>query len=217
MAFNQIRLWILCQVSLSGPTHLRAASLIQEMPEFEFRRPLFKGSESKKLSAAAFGTATHSFLQYVDLEKTSCLELLESEVLRLEGAGFLTSGEAKAINCPALLKFFQSSTGELLKKGQLHREFRFTLLSDASDCFGSDVQGEEILLQGIIDCLVEEEDSLSIIDYKTDRVSAAEVPERAKLYQSQLWAYARSAERIFRKKVKTVLIHFLTPGVSIEV
>jgi len=194
-----------------------AASLIQEMPEFEFRRPLFKGSESKKLSAAAYGTATHSFLQYVDLDKSSSTRQLEEEISRLEGAGLLTAEEAGAINSRSLLKFFQSSTGALLRKGQVHREFRFTLLSDAADCFGKEVEGEEILLQGIIDCLIEEDDGLSIIDYKTDRISASEAQERAKRYQSQLWAYARSAERIFQKKVKTLLIHFLTPGVSVEV
>ena len=194
-----------------------SAALWGEMPEFEFRRPKLGGEKPVRLSASAFGTATHSFLQYVDLLKCSRLEDLEEEVLRLESLGLLDSDEARAIDCPALLRFFQSPTGALLKKGKVHREFRFTLLSDASECFGGEVLGEEILLQGIIDCLIEEEDCLSIIDYKTDRVSPEQAEARAKLYQSQLWAYARSAERIFQKKVKTVLIHFLRPGVSIEV
>ncbi|MBR2880660.1 MAG: UvrD-helicase domain-containing protein, partial [Oscillospiraceae bacterium] len=170
-----------------------AAALVREVPEFEFRRPRFGDEKAHTLSAAAFGTATHSFLQYVDLEKTSTLEELEGELSRLKDAALLSEEEAKAIKCPLLLDFFRSSTGALLRRGKVHREFRFTLLSDASECFGEEVEGEEILLQGIIDCLVEEGDSLSIIDYKTDRISAAEVPERAKRYQSQLWAYARSS------------------------
>ncbi len=193
-----------------------SAELVWEAPELEFRRPSL-GGKATKLSAAAFGTATHAFLQYVDLDKTSCLEELEEELQRLEGAGLLSPEEAKAIKCPSLLEFFRSSTGALLRKGKVRREFRFTLLSDASECFGAEVEGEEILLQGIIDCLVEEADSLSIIDYKTDRIGASEAPERARRYQNQLWAYARSAQRIFGKKVKNVIIHFLTPGVSVQV
>lgn len=196
---------------------LEAAVLVWESPEFEFRRPRFGDEKARRLSAAEFGTATHAFLQYVDLSNTASLTLLEEERHRLETAGLLTSEEARAIDCRALLKFFQSSTGALLRKGKVHREFRFTLLSDASECFGAEAEGEEILLQGIIDCLVEEEDCLSIIDYKTDRICAEEADERAKRYQSQLWAYARSAERIFGKKVRNVIVHFLRPGVSIEV
>ena len=195
---------------------LEAAVLVWESPEFEFRRPRFGDEKARRLSAAEFGTATHAFLQYVDLSNTASLTLLEEERHRLETAGLLTSEEARAIDCRALLKFFQSSAGALLRRGKVHREFRFTLLSDASECFGAEVEGEEILLQGIIDCLVEEEDCLSIIDYKTDRIGAEEADERAKRYQSQLWAYARSAERIFGKKVRNVIVHFLRPGVSIE-
>ncbi len=192
-----------------------ARSLVSEPTEFDFRRPSF--GEGTKLSAAALGTATHSFMQYVDLDKTESLEDLEGELRRMEEEGLLLPEEAKAVNCKKLLHFFQSSTGAILRRGKVYREFRFTLLCDAAECFGPEAEGEEVLLQGIIDCLVEEDCRLSIIDYKTDRVSSDEATERAKRYQNQLWAYARSAERIFQKPVKNVLIHFLSPGVSVEV
>ncbi len=193
-----------------------AAELVSFVPEFEFRRPDLSAAGAK-LSAAAVGTATHSFLQYVDLGKTDSLSALESELERLKNSGLLSTEEAKAVDCPKLLDFFRSDTGKLLGRGKVHREFRFTLLCDAADCFGAQTAGEEVLLQGIIDCLAEESDSLTIIDYKTDRVSAEAAPERAKLYASQLRAYSESAERIFGKKVMRRLLHFLTPGVSIEI
>ncbi len=193
-----------------------AAELVKRPEEFEFRRPNFAAG-SAKLSAAAIGTATHTFLQYVDLGKTDSAEALEQELRRIESAGLISPEEAENVDCAKLLRFFQNEAGQLLRRGKVHREFRFTLLSDAADCFGADAAGEEVLLQGIIDCLVEEPDGLSIIDYKTDRVTAEGAAERAEVYRSQLRAYAESAERIFGKRVKRRLLHFLTPGVSIEV
>ncbi len=193
-----------------------AAELVPAEREFEFRRPNFAAG-SAKLSAAAAGTATHSFLQYVDLAKTDNISDLESERERLEAAGLLSAEEARAVDCRKLLNFFRSETGQLLRSGKVHREFRFTLLCDAADCLGAEAAGEELLLQGIIDCLVEEDDSLTIIDYKTDRISAETAPERARHYAGQLRAYSVSAERIFGKAVRRRLLYFLTPGVSVEI
>ena len=58
---------------------------------------------------------------------------------------------------------------------------------------------EQIFLQGAIDCLAEKDGTLTIIDYKTDRV-----PEGSLLrdhYQRQLRIYGAAAERIFKKPV----------------
>jgi len=120
------------------------------------------------------------------------------------------------VDTEKILRFFQSEAGALLRRGKVRREFRFTLLWDAGDVFGSEAEGEELLMQGVIDCLVEEDDGLSIIDYKTDRVNAAEAGQRAEAYRSQLESYARIAERIFGKRVKRKLLFFLRPGVSVE-
>ena len=44
--------------------------------------------------------------------------------------------------------------------------------------------GEEILLQGVVDCCLEEEDGLVVIDYKTDRLrTRAEAEKRAAFYR----------------------------------
>ncbi len=193
-----------------------AESLIKDAPELSFRRPELSTVEDGRLNATAIGTATHVFMQYVELDKTGSKEELEGELRRIESAGLLSAEEAQAVDTTKLLGFFQSEAGQLLRQGRVHREFRFTLLWDASEVFGSDAAGEEVLMQGVIDCLVEEADGLSIIDYKTDRVSAESAPARSELYRSQLEAYARSAQRIFGKKVKRKLLYFLRPGVSVE-
>ena len=191
---------------------LEAETMAPKFLEPDFRRPSFL-EEGKKLSATAIGTATHAFMQYVDLEKVGSLALLQEE---LEDRLELTENAAEAIDLNKLLPFFQSEEGRLLQQGKLHREFRFTLLWDAGEVYGKDAEGEELLMQGIVDCLVEEEDGLSIIDYKTDKVFGEDIAPRAELYRSQIEAYARSVQRIFGKKVKRKLLYFLRSGVSVE-
>jgi len=193
-----------------------AESLIIAAPELSFRRPEISAAGNGRLSAAETGTATHVFMQYVDLDACGSRAELEAQLRRIEAEGLLSEEEAAAVDTEKILRFFQSEAGALLRRGKVRREFRFTLLWDAGDVFGSEAEGEELLMQGVIDCLVEEDDGLSIIDYKTDRVNAAEAGQRAEAYRSQLESYARSAERIFGKRVKRKLLFFLRPGVSVE-
>ena len=53
--------------------------------------------------------------------------------------------------------------------------------------------GEEILLQGVVDCWFREADgSVTVVDFKTDRVTEHTARERAESYRPQLEAYTRA-------------------------
>ena len=98
----------------------------------------------------------------------------------------------------------------------LRREFRFSLLCDAAALFG-EAAGEELLLQGVVDCFLEEPDGLTVIDYKTDRLkSRAEAEKRAALYRGQLAAYATALERITGRPVKERILYFLSVGEAVS-
>ena len=56
----------------------------------------------------------------------------------------------------------------------MEREYRFTVLMDARDYDGMSVGGDEILLQGVVDCWFETPDGLTVVDFKTDRVFTEE-------------------------------------------
>ena len=97
------------------------------------------------------------------------------------------------------------------------REFRFSLLLDADKLY-SGAEDEQLLLQGVVDCCIEEEDGLVIIDYKTDNVrTEEEILARAELYRGQLMAYAEALTRIFRKPVRECVLYFLSPGREVQV
>ena len=56
----------------------------------------------------------------------------------------------------------------ILQAEKLHREFKFSLLTDAVE-FAPAAAGEQVMLQGVVDCFWEEADGIVLVDFKTDR------------------------------------------------
>jgi ATP-dependent helicase/nuclease subunit A len=69
-------------------------------------------------------------------------------------------------------------------------------------------------LQGAVDCWFQEDGGVVIVDYKSDRVTAEEVPERAALYAPQIRAYALAMAAVTGKKVRETVLYFLRPGIA---
>ena len=183
-----------------------------------FRLPDFARAE-KPLTGAEKGTATHLVLQVMDFAETGSVDAVLGEIRRLREQGFLSEREAEAVDARAIVGLFASPLGKrMLSAPKLRREFKFSLLCPAEDYFpvGS---GEELLLQGVVDCYLEEADgSLTVIDYKTDRVkNRAEAEKRALVYAGQLRAYAGALRRICQKPVRECLLYFLSIGETVPV
>jgi hypothetical protein len=58
---------------------------------------------------------------------------------------------------------------------------------------------------------------LIVIDFKTDDISAGQVPRRAELYRQQLNLYARAASSILKSESATKWLYFLTPSCAIKI
>ena len=129
----------------------------------------------------------------------------------------LSLREAEAVDAEAIVKLFSSPLGRRMRTAPvLRREFRFSLLCDAADFFPVS-PGEQVLLQGVVDCFLEEDGAITVIDYKTDRVrNRAEAEERARVYIPQLRAYAGALRRICGKPVRQCLLYFLSAGEAVE-
>ena len=84
------------------------------------------------------------------------------------------------------------------------------MLVDAAEYY-PDAQGEEVLLQGVIDLWFEDEDGVTVVDFKSDRIQPGEEQERAEYYRPQLEAYSKALKTILGvEKLKTVLWFFKT-------
>ena len=169
---------------------------------------------ARKLTEAERGTAFHTALQYVDLQKTGTPEELRQELRRLELEGRLTTEEAAAVDEEKIFRFYDSDIGRRIRTaGRVYREQRFTLLEEARNCLPGCESREKILLQGVVDCLIEENGELTVIDYKTGSAT----PEKLEKYTLQVRAYARAMQRIHQKPVKQGLLCFIDSGRVIPV
>ena len=161
-------------------------------PEVRLRRPVFEGR--RPLTAAQRGTALHMVMQYIDYDRTGSEEAIREEIARLVTGQYLTPQQGQAVDPRAILTFFQSGLGQrLLASQERQRERKFSMLVPARDYYPQAGLGETVLLQGVVDCWFRETDgTVTVVDFKTDRVTEDTVGERAESYRPQLEAYTRA-------------------------
>jgi len=178
-----------------------------------WRKPQF-GTE--KTGGREYGTAMHALMQYIDFSSCATMEGVDAQIQDLTRRGLLSPEDGAKIDRQAVTELFASDLGNRLCKGkEVLREFKFSILDDANR-YGDGLEGEKILLQGVVDCALIEEDGITIVDFKTDRVSKATLPGTVERYRSQVNAYKRAMERIYGKKVKETILYFFHIGVQVK-
>ena len=103
----------------------------------------------------------------------------------------------------------------VLSAPKVMREFKFSVLLPVSRFFPS-AGDDRVLMQGVVDCCIERDGKLTVIDFKTDRVSEAMLAERSEKYRPQLEAYSAALERIFEKKVREKILYFFAAKKAIK-
>jgi len=76
---------------------------------------------------------------------------------------------------------------------------------------------EDLVIRGQVDLWFEDGGELVLVDYKTDDVTAAEAPHRARDYTLQLRLYAMAVERMAGRSPDRAWLHFLRPNTLVEV
>ena len=185
---------------------------------FSSKRPrLISGSTA--LTPTERGTAIHTVIQFARFEELSIREGALGEVDRLLKERFVTAEQASAVRneVDKLCAFANSDLcRRALNSAKLTREFKFSILDDAYRYFPAAPEGEKVLLQGVCDMFFEEAGALTVVDFKSDRVSASNEVTHAQGYAPQLDAYARALERIFGIPVKRKVIWFFATGHEVE-
>ncbi len=183
------------------------------------RRPFFDRA-ARGLAPSEIGTAHHLFLQFCDFARCESAEGREAELERLRARHILSGEQAKAISLRSIAAFFSSELYALLRSAKcVRREFKFSILVPAGEYYPQAARfpEEEVLVQGVIDCLIETEDGLVVLDFKTDRVSRGGARARAERYRGQLEAYRRAAQTVFGKPVTDCALFFLHTGQTVWV
>ncbi len=176
-------------------------------------RPLFI-SEKPSDDPAARGTATHRFLQLLDLARPCDLDDLREQCRRMNADGRLGRHETSMVMLEAAAWFFETELGRRVRESaaRVRREIAFISRIDPQD-YDPQVRGRDaadvILIRGMIDLLLENEKGLEIVDFKTDRIEAAACPERGRDYQLQIRTYAKAIASIYRREVTSCYLVFL--------
>ena len=201
---------------LDHETCEEAAELSKKPRTPIFRRPQFI-QEARTLTGAERGTATHLVMQYINFSRCHDLAGVKAEIARLSRDGYITAEAAAAVDPTAVFAFFASPLGQrVLAAEMLKREFKFSLLVPAGD-FLPDGGEEEILLQGVLDCYLEEPEGIVAIDFKTDYIAPGKLQARVERYRPQMEAYIYALQKITGRTVIEGLLYFFGTGDTVRV
>ena len=155
-------------------------------------------------------------MQLAHYEACTTRDGIQQELARLQTENSLTARQAEAVDAEKILALFSSELGKrILNAKNLRREFKFSILTDAADYVPA-AAGEEVLLQGVVDCAFETPSGLVVVDFKTDRVTPQQQSQRAEGYRPQLEAYALALGKVLEKDVSEKLLYFFHTNSTVK-
>ena len=171
----------------------------------QWRKPSFFSGEA---GGKTYGNAIHKAMQYLPFERCADEDSIREEVQKLVERRLLTAEEGGMVNCGKIAAFFQTGLGQKLLGGvSCIREFKFSIL-DSAEHYGDSLEGEWVLLQGVVDCALLEEDGITVIDFKTDAVTEDTLAAAAQRYRGQIMTYCDALSRIYEMPVKERYLYF---------
>lgn len=178
-----------------------AQAIVETLP-----RPRFMAADAS-LTAAEIGEATHLVLQRLEFKRPCDEASVAAQIDELVERRALSAAAAKEIDRAAIAWFCGSEAGELLRRhaSDVLRELPVHLPQEAAS-----EPRDRMMLRGRIDVVLPLPDGLTLIDYKTDRVSSAAAHERAESYRSQTSIYRDAIERITGQAVRRSWLVFLS-------
>ena len=201
------------------------------------RRPKFM--EQKALTPAERGTVYHTLMQHIPLSRGEVdAGVVGETVSMLVERELLTREQAEVIRPEEAAMFFAAEVGKrLLAAEWTAREMPFSyglpaeeahrgLFSqqadtdtDQLDLFeASALNGETVLIQGVVDCLFRHEGKLVLVDYKTDKVleHRGGIGALTEQYRFQLNLYAKALEDILHEEVSEKWLYFFDGGHAVR-
>ena len=169
-----------------------------------WRKPSFMGAG---IQGKTYGSAIHAVMQYIQYENCIDEAGVEKEIQRLVEQRFITEEAAAMADRRKIAAFFATPVGRKLREGVPYvREFKFSVLDEGSH-YGEGLEGEQVLLQGVVDCAMIEKDGITVLDFKTDYVTEETIPELVERYRLQVQNYADAMARIYGQPVKASMLY----------
>lgn len=176
-------------------------SYVPRRPEFLVR--------STTLSPAERGSAMHLVMQHLDFTRCLTEEEIREQVRMMESRELLTGPQAESIDISAVRQFFLTPLGERVRRAAgIKKEIPFIMSVPIEHLYNLDLDcSDHVMVQGVIDCLIDEGDGFVLVDYKTDSGNINDILSR---YRGQLRLYAEAVEKILKKPVKEKYLYLFS-------
>ena len=175
-------------------------ALLSDKPKFM--------EETESLNSAQKGTIMHLCVQLLDESKNYSFDDLKEFIQDLTNRNIISKQEADSVNIHTLYKYTKSELwNDLREAREIHKEEAFYINVDAGTIFDDAEEGENILVQGIIDLYyIDKEGKVILVDYKTDYVPDGDVSKLEEKYKVQLELYKEALEQALERKVDKAMI-----------
>ncbi len=193
------------------------------------KKPMFMQEDVEdKITGAEKGSIVHLIMELLDFSLISTIDEIKNQVNSFVKKKIITEKQATVINPYKIYKFFKSNIGQrMLKSKFVKREQAIYAQIKLKDIYiyedlinedNSNVYDEEsIMLRGVIDAYFEEDESIVIVDYKTDFVNDENKIEVINRYKKQLNLYSEVVENLTGKKVKEKYIYLFGIDEDIQI
>ena len=203
-----------CSGILAKTTASSTERHTEQRCNFASKKPKFLGGA---FSGAERGTAIHKFFELCDFESAS--KDLDTEKARLLNAGEMSEEELSTVEKASVNAFFASTVGQrLLGASTILREYEFSFLKKAGELYTEipqEVEDEEIVVRGKLDCAFIEGNEAILIDYKSDNITDPELYRE--IYKPQLEIYAQALQECTGYTVKERYIYSFKLSKFIEI
>ncbi|WP_206109174.1 helicase-exonuclease AddAB subunit AddA [Paenibacillus sp. HB172176] len=181
-------------------------------------RPSFMAR--KTLTAAEKGSVNHLFMQHMPLHEPISQQKLQEVLSGLILKKLITEKQAEAVHLASVEAFMGSELGKRLQKARwVERELPFNSMLPAGRVYAAAdirLENEPILIQGVIDCLFEDERGVILVDYKTDRIADGSWEQAAERHRFQLELYSEAIEGVIGRRVAERHVFFFDGAVSVQ-
>lgn len=184
------------------------------------KKPAFL-EQNTDMTAVEKGTVLHFVMQHLKLNNVNSKQAIHEQLNHMVTKELLTRKDIESVNINKILDFFSSQLGKrMLKSKNMYREIPFTMNLNSCEVFKElehdKYKNQNILLQGVIDCCFVENESIIIIDYKTDYVTKDNIDNIKNKYKIQIDYYAKALEQITPYKVSEKYIYLFWNGSIIQ-
>lgn len=163
--------------------------------------------------AAERGIVYHKIMELIPFNSEFCnLSKVQSFINELTEKEILTEEEINGIDLVKITQFFTSDIGRRASSaGELFREVSFNLLKEKD--------GEEIIVQGTIDCYFKEHGRYVLLDYKSGFIAGegGGIEALADRYRPQLEMYREALETIRGIEVKEMYLYLFALSKEIQI